>query len=205
MLKLLQTIIDNVLLSVGYQHTFKLNSDEVLLHDLTKDITAPKEVPSAFQVLIEEGCSTLCFAEHSAGGGFGLSAVFVHPDASSGGTLSCRFPPGNSEEQEMPRRFRPGGTPGHAPPEYIRACSSCDRRCCEDFGLHSLAGSELGTDRFEQAQSESVTPTTDKDLPSMQFDQFLFVKEDCRLADRQQESALVPPAYIKALQTLIAL
>ena len=97
MLKLLQTIIDNVLLSVGYQHTFKLNSDEVLLHDLIKDITAPKEVPSAFQVSIEEGASTLCFAEQSAGGGSGLSAV-----------------------------------------------------------LHSLAGSELGTDRFEQAQSELV-------------------------------------------------
>ena len=85
MLKLLQTIIDNVFLSVGYQHTFKLNSDEVLLHDLIKDITAPKEVPSA-----------------------------------------------------------------------------------------------------------------------LQFD-FLFVKEDCRLTDRQQEPALVPPAYINALQTLSAL
>lgn len=130
MLKLLQTIIDNVLLSVGYQHTFKLNSDEVLLHDLIKDITAPKEVPSAFQMLIEEGCS-MCFAEHSAG---------------------------------------------------------------------LITGSPLVSSLFE-----SATPTTDNDLPLIQSDQLLFVKEDCRLTDRQQKSALVPPAYLKALQTLSAL
>ena len=32
--------------------------------------------------------------QNSAGASSGFSAVFVHPDASSGGTLSCRFPAG---------------------------------------------------------------------------------------------------------------
>ena len=117
MLKLLQTLIDNILLAVSHQHTFKLNSDEVLLHELLEDITAQKD-SSAFPVL-EEGCSTLCVTREP------------------------------------------------------------------------LAG--LAT--------ESLSPQND--LPLIQSD--LFVKEDCRLTDRQQEFACVPPGYIKALQTLIAL
>ena len=74
------------------------------------------------------GSRTYEFAPQVSGSGE-CSSVFVHPDAGSGGTLSCREPAGNS-----------------------------DRRCCEDFVLAVPGEEEVRIPGFPRNESAVKLP-----------------------------------------------